>query len=329
MGEYYTKVGVCYRFHNREKLFLLYTYRCNAACAHCLTESNPHKTEKMSVEMAKSLISDGREAGKRFLTISGGEPMLFYDEVLELTRHARDLGYYVSLGTNGFWAKTAEDARRRLLELRGAGLGAVFPTSTAFHTRFVPAERVANVMRACEEVGVECEVNFYESDDREEDRRIYNLLGLDGVTWYTDGMLRTGKDISAFEHVYVKRRPADLDDCGSVFLSVTPSGDAICNCNVSYKNTEYHGTPFYLGNVNEKPFREILRAERECPILNTLYDHYMFFHEMFTGDPALSDRYMREYGSKEYLSLTEFYLDILKDPFYREHIQARTRAACS
>ena len=75
------------------------TYRCNARCYMCNTWKFPTKPEEeIGVEEVEKL-----PAGLSFVNITGGEPFLHFDLLLEGTRVATELGIYVYLETSAAW----------------------------------------------------------------------------------------------------------------------------------------------------------------------------------------------------------------------------------
>lgn len=89
---------------------VVYTLGCNLRCPYCYNDSlvlpeRFHKNDKLwSLDEIKDLIS----ARKRplfnlsdYIVISGGEPLIHYDDVLEIAGHAKGLGMKVKVNTNG------------------------------------------------------------------------------------------------------------------------------------------------------------------------------------------------------------------------------------
>ena len=75
--------------------------RCNLTCRHCYsTSTDTDFAGELSTAEAHAVIDQLNEAGVRVLILSGGEPLLRPD-VFELADHARELGFYVALSTNG------------------------------------------------------------------------------------------------------------------------------------------------------------------------------------------------------------------------------------
>ncbi len=75
--------------------------RCNLACKHCYSNSNPQASDQLSLEVLKPALAQLRSEGYEVLSLSGGEPMLYRD-LAELTAHARALGFRVVAISNGF-----------------------------------------------------------------------------------------------------------------------------------------------------------------------------------------------------------------------------------
>ncbi|MHA3905265.1 heme d1 biosynthesis radical SAM protein NirJ [Castellaniella sp. WN] len=75
--------------------------RCNLTCRHCYaTSADTDFKGELDTTEALRVLDDLRAAGVRVLVLSGGEPLMRPD-LFRLARHARDLGFYVALSTNG------------------------------------------------------------------------------------------------------------------------------------------------------------------------------------------------------------------------------------
>lgn len=86
------------------QLVIQYTDRCNASCPQCgMRRSAQFARSTLGVERAKALIDRAAAAGVSSLSLTGGEPLLCLDEVVELLLHAYGAGIpYLRTGTNGF-----------------------------------------------------------------------------------------------------------------------------------------------------------------------------------------------------------------------------------
>lgn len=125
---------------------LLLTYKCNCACEFCYYNCSPDKGGLMPVEMAlaawESLrILAGDDAK---VHITGGEPFLYWEHLLEIMRKAKSqgLGNTDLIETNGFWAANEKIVRERIKTLDELGMRRLKISVDPFHQRFVDTESV-------------------------------------------------------------------------------------------------------------------------------------------------------------------------------------------
>lgn len=86
------------------QVVIQYTDHCNASCPQCgMRREAPFERSLLGVDRAKEIIDCAARAGVSAISITGGEPLLFLDDVVELLRHAGQAGIpYLRTGTNGF-----------------------------------------------------------------------------------------------------------------------------------------------------------------------------------------------------------------------------------
>ena len=75
--------------------------RCNLTCKHCYSISADidFKGELETGEVF-TVMDDLKSFGVPVLILSGGEPLLRPD-IFDISRRAKDMGFYVGLSTNG------------------------------------------------------------------------------------------------------------------------------------------------------------------------------------------------------------------------------------
>ncbi len=90
--------------HSPGQLIIQYSDACNATCPQCeLRVTNKFKRHKISADDMKRMIDKAAENGVQSLSFTGGEPLLYQKEIIELLRYAVDAGIpYTRTGTNGF-----------------------------------------------------------------------------------------------------------------------------------------------------------------------------------------------------------------------------------
>jgi hypothetical protein len=139
------------------------TYKCTGSCRHCMYACSPHwssdwidsgEAGKVLSELSERLPGRSPWSGQniginRGLHFTGGEPFLNFPLLLELTGMAADLvirGTFVE--TNCFWCRDRETTRRKLEQLREAGLEGMLISVNPFTMEQVP---IGNCLLAAEE----------------------------------------------------------------------------------------------------------------------------------------------------------------------------------
>ncbi|MBS1201861.1 MAG: nirJ, partial [Chromatiaceae bacterium] len=75
--------------------------RCNLTCRHCYsTSADKAFAGELSTAEITSVMEDLRAFGVPVLILSGGEPLMRPD-LFDLALHAKSLGFYLALSTNG------------------------------------------------------------------------------------------------------------------------------------------------------------------------------------------------------------------------------------
>ena len=137
---------------------LILTYRCNAACRHCLYKSSPRRDGAyMNPETLRGMLRKAASLGCRSFHLGGGEPFLDFDGLLAVVEVMAEEGIAVDyLETNAGWFEEAPEARRRIRELAAAGVGTVMVSLCPFHVEFVPLAKAEGVISACRDAGTGC-----------------------------------------------------------------------------------------------------------------------------------------------------------------------------
>jgi len=145
--------------------------RCNLACMHCYSISaDVDFAGELSTREVVSVLHDLRTCGVPALILSGGEPLLRPD-LFEIAAHAKSLGFYLALSTNG----TLIDMPMAL-RVRDAGfhyVGISLDGLQATHDRFRKKEkafdRSLGALRLLRDMGVKVGVRFTLTQDNAAD----------------------------------------------------------------------------------------------------------------------------------------------------------------
>ncbi|MGB3221810.1 MAG: radical SAM protein [Desulforhopalus sp.] len=86
------------------QLIIQYSNCCNADCPQCgMRRSANIQRHTLGKEIVMRLIDSAAKKGIKALSFTGGEPLLFLDDIIQLIHHASAAGIpYIRTGTNGF-----------------------------------------------------------------------------------------------------------------------------------------------------------------------------------------------------------------------------------
>lgn len=219
----------------------LITARCNAACAHCTTNSGPYEEQELRadtvadlMDQAAALWQQERAPGERLeFCFSGGEPFTDFARLVGLVRHGAGLGAAVTCVTNGSWAVSDERARDRVAQLKEAGLTTLGVSTSRFHQQFVKRDRVRRALDAAREAGIrtalKCAITAVDRDgphslEQWARARHVDKLELFAVTPY----VRIGAALPEDDFLRTEGIPAGR--CPAATLTVREDGRAYTCC---------------------------------------------------------------------------------------------------
>ena len=86
------------------QLVIQVTDQCNAHCPQCeMRVGSPFKRSKLDTDHVRRMLDAAAAKGISVVSFTGGEPLLYLDEIVELAEHAAGLGIrYIRTGTNGY-----------------------------------------------------------------------------------------------------------------------------------------------------------------------------------------------------------------------------------
>jgi radical SAM protein with 4Fe4S-binding SPASM domain len=96
------------------------TYQCNLTCPHCCVPIE--WTDRLPIDVGLRFLEDAHRFGIELLGFTGGEPFLYSEFVVAITRRAAELGFrFDKIVTNGVWHESPQHLRETLRELADAG----------------------------------------------------------------------------------------------------------------------------------------------------------------------------------------------------------------
>lgn len=251
-------------------LTLLPSYRCNAECRECCFECSPTLHQRIPQGELLQYIDEAADAFPKLklVVISGGEPFLLGKDLTECVGQASGHGLIARCVTNGFWAGSSERAKRRLEELKCAGLTELNMSTGDDHQVFVPFDRVVNAVIAAAELGLRVvlaiegalDSKFGLSSAYEHPRLgkwLRNSDAADRVVMLRNVWMPFHRGSNARQSDDVCQR--FLDGCPHVLdnLVITPKGDVAACCGLAME----HIPEMKLGNLRERRLKDMYLSQ--------------------------------------------------------------------
>lgn len=125
---------------------LQFTNKCNLKCKHCGFRSGPNGKTGPSLKWCLEFVNQLSNNNFSKLMITGGEPFLRMEDLLQLLSNATDKGLKTEVTTNGYWGTTKESASTILKRLVDSGLSALTISVDKIHQEHVPGDSLLNIV---------------------------------------------------------------------------------------------------------------------------------------------------------------------------------------
>lgn len=145
--------------------------RCNLACKHCYSISGDFETPgELSTPEVLAVMQDLKAFRVPVLILSGGEPLMRPD-IFDVSSHAKGMGFYVGLSTNGtlIGPTTAERIRHVGYDYVGISLDGIGTTHDRFRRKPGAYEAAMCSLRLLRDRGVKVGVRFTMTEDNAEE----------------------------------------------------------------------------------------------------------------------------------------------------------------
>lgn len=152
--------------------------RCNLTCKHCYSISADIDFKgELSTDEVCTVMDDLKAFGVPVLILSGGEPLLRPD-ILDISRRAKDLGFYVGLSSNGTLIDTdnINDIAAVGYDYVGISIDGVRQTHDLFRRKQGAFDASMNAIRLCREHDIKVGLRFTLTQDNAEE--LPDILGL-------------------------------------------------------------------------------------------------------------------------------------------------------
>ena len=141
--------------------------RCNLTCKHCYSISaDIDFPGELSTSDVFGVMDDLRDFGVPVLILSGGEPLLRPD-IFDISRRAKDKGFYVGLSTNGTLIdeNNIADIAAMHYDYVGISIDGIRETHDRFRQKEGAFDASMHAIRLCREAGIKVGMRFTPTQD--------------------------------------------------------------------------------------------------------------------------------------------------------------------
>lgn len=246
------------------KIAFGYSTRCNIRCAHCVAAGEKPASTKMELSQAKKIIREMAAAGVGGISFTAGEPLIYFDDILELIDVCSEKNIYTRVVTNSFWAKTPETALDHAQQLKESGLCQLRLSYSRWHQEHVPAQNVLNAARAAAKSGIDCFVSFV-TDFSEEDDSYEQFLRDNRLKFFPEPVIYSGR-AEGFGRKSIFTDFQENRCAMNPYLAPDLTMYACCDAGSHFSATNF----FELGNLTNSSIEDLFTKSENCPLYNCI-----------------------------------------------------------
>ncbi len=141
--------------------------RCNLTCKHCYaTSADIDFPGELDTEEVYAVMDDLKAFGVSVLILSGGEPLLRPD-IFDISRRAKEMGFYVGLSSNGTLITEDNIAAIDAIgyDYVGVSLDGMRDTHDCFRRKQGAFDESMHGIRLCREIGIKVGLRFTLTQD--------------------------------------------------------------------------------------------------------------------------------------------------------------------
>lgn len=246
------------------------TEQCPVSCKHCLASCTMQASDLPALETHLGWIAKvSRVERCKSISITGGEPFVYFQRLLEVVDGCRTHGLGATVLTSAYWATSDEIARHKLEQLADAGLTGITVSADEYHQESIPLANIARVLYASKEVGIvpgiflTCPPHGPGADQLRCDlQRQIGQHALDGVHVQVGGIVRAGR---ARELTFSRAIPAEQPKlvCNALGPTIQQDGLVAACCRAPLPGS----SPLIIGDLSAEGFESIYQRFLDHPII--------------------------------------------------------------
>lgn len=252
---------------------LFLTYHCQASCAHCIVKAGPTRHEEVRLDDARDWIrqiASYRNHHVYVLSLTGGEPFSNLTLLRRVMEFAAESNLYVSIATNGFWARERETAKQLLNSLPKICFVSI--STDAYHQSYIPFEQVKNAIWAMNECGIPHYVSVVTEDERDDNYRrlkseLVQITAPDNIRLGITFPLGRASHLTSLRYTVSSDPPREACQAASS-PCIFPDG-SVYGCIGPLIDLE-HEHPLLLGNLRKSTVAEVFDRAEVNAVLHAL-----------------------------------------------------------
>lgn len=145
--------------------------RCNLTCKHCYSISADTEFKgELSTEEVFTVMDDLKQFRVPVLILSGGEPLLRPD-IWDISKRAKDMGFYVGLSTNGTLIDESNIDKIAEMDYNyvGISIDGIGETHDKFRRMDGAFEKSMKAIKMCRDIGAKVGMRFTMTQDNEDE----------------------------------------------------------------------------------------------------------------------------------------------------------------
>jgi len=141
--------------------------RCNLTCKHCYaTAADKDFPGELNTQKIYAVMDDLKRCGVPVLILAGGEPLL-HPDIFEISKRAKEMGFYVGLSSNGtlITEDNIEDIGSIGYDYVGVSLDGMSDTHDYFRRKQGAFDESIRGIRLCRDAGLKVGLRFTLTQD--------------------------------------------------------------------------------------------------------------------------------------------------------------------
>lgn len=295
------------------------SHECNIQCGHCGDAGPVHpRPDRIDLGIILRTLAECQELGIKKYNITGGEPMLFLDDVFRIMRAGMKHGLEGSIHTNAFWGSDVKYVTRTLKEFKEIGVKRIVIGYDRFHAEFIDFSCVKAVAETGRGMGISVDVRMAVTDLGVEDITILRLLKKNNINFKITPCIPAGrakKLPTTYFHTTDNPLKTYLSTkCGDMLAPIVDTDGKLYPCCNLLPPSD---TIYALGDLSRDSLQTIMAHVLQDPLYRTMLIHqhpaylYTRFPEQLrklglqtrTKDKYFCDICYSLLGNKRYLAL--------------------------